>query len=146
MAGRLAVLAGRGTLPGLVIEAAISAGRDLFVLAFEGETDPVTVEGRSHAWVSLGAVGRAIKLLHQAKVQELVMIGRIDRPALSQLKLDLRGMQVLAKIGLTAAQGDDRILKVLVRELEGEGFHVLGVDQVLAPLVAPDGVLTQTQP
>ena len=40
MAAKLGVIAGRGPLPRQVIDAAQRAGREVFVLAFEDETEP----------------------------------------------------------------------------------------------------------
>lgn len=133
-------------LPAAVIEAAIGNGRDVFVLAFEGETDPGLITGYDHAWVKLGAVGRSIKLLHQASVDDVVLIGAINRPSLGTLKLDMRGMQLLAKLGLRAAKGDDHLLSTIVRELEGEGFRVVGADEIIKPMLAPTGPITLAVP
>ncbi|MEM9440601.1 MAG: UDP-2,3-diacylglucosamine diphosphatase LpxI [Pseudomonadota bacterium] len=143
---KLAVLAGSGGLPVSVIEAAAGAGRGVFVLGFEGETDPSLMNGYDHAWVKLGAVGQAIDILHRASVEDVVMIGGIRRPSFGDLKLDFRGMQLLAKLGLKAARGDDRLLSLIVRELEGEGFQVLGADEVIQPMLAPEGVITKASP
>ena len=146
MAPKLAVLAGRGLLPAAVIDAATAGGRDVFVLAFEGETDPDLVAGRPHAWVALGAVGRAIKLLHEASVEEVVMIGAVNRPSFTNMKVDFRGMQLIAKLGLRAGQGDNHLLKTVARELEGEGFRVIGADELVQPMVAFEGVMTSYKP
>lgn len=146
MAPKLAVLAGRGILPAAVIETAAAGGRDVFVLAFEGETDPGLVEGQDHAWVQLGAVGRAIKILHEARVEDVVMIGPINRPSFANMKLDLRGMRLLAKIGLKAAQGDNHLLTTVARELEQEGFRVIGADEIVEPMLAPARLMTKTAP
>jgi DUF1009 family protein len=143
---KLAILAGSGQLPVSVIEAAAGSGQSVFVLGFEGETDPALVNGFDHAWVKLGAVGKAIDILHRASVDDVVMIGGIHRPSFSDLKLDFRGMQLLAKLGLKAARGDDQLLSLIVRELEGEGFRVLGADEIIQPMLAPEGVITSTRP
>ena len=37
-------------LPAAVIQAAIGGGRDVFVLGFEGETDPALIADYDHAW------------------------------------------------------------------------------------------------
>lgn len=143
---KLAVLAGRGLLPAAIVEAARGSGRDVFVLGFEGETDPAFVADYDHAWVKLGAVGRTIELLHQASIDDVVMIGAINRPSFGNLKLDFRGMQLLAKLGLKAARGDDHLLSTIVCELEGEGFRVLGADEIIEPMLAPEGPLTMASP
>lgn len=146
MAPSLAVLAGSGPLPQQVIGAARAAGREVFVLAFEGETEPAAVEGVPHQWVPLGAVGAAFKALHAAGAEEVVMIGPVRRPSFATMKLDWRGMQLLGKLGLRAGGGDDRLFQVIVGELEAEGFQVIGADDVMGALLAPQGVLTRTAP
>jgi len=143
---KLAVLAGSGMLPAAVIQAAIGNGRGVFVLGFEGETDPELIAGYDHAWVRLGAVGKTIKLLHQASVDDVVLIGAINRPSLSDLKPDFRGMQLMAKIGLKVAKGDDHLLSTIMDELEGEGFRVVGADEIIKPMLAPEGVITMASP
>jgi len=145
MARRLAVLAGRGPLPAVVIDAARASGREVFVLAFEGETDPALVDGLPHAWVPLGAVGRALRTLHESGAEEVVMVGPVRRPALATLQLDARGMQLLARLGLRG-RGDDRLLQAIVKELEREGFRVLGADDLIGALLAPEGLLTRAAP
>jgi DUF1009 family protein len=146
MAGKLAVLAGGGQLPGQVVGAARAAGREVFVLAFEGETDPAVVEGVPHQWLVLGAVGAALRALHAAEVEDVVMIGPVRRPALGSIKLDWRGFQVLTKVGLGAGAGDDGLVTAIVGELEGEGFRVIGVDDLLNGLLAPEALLTRAAP
>jgi hypothetical protein len=146
MGRRLAVLAGGGSLPGEVVGAAQAAGREVFVVAFEGETDPAVVDGVPHQWVALGAVGRTIRALREAGSEDVVMIGPVRRPALASLRLDWRGMQLLGKLGLGGGQGDDRLIKLIVGELEGEGFRVIGADDVIGALLAPAGLLAGPAP
>jgi UDP-2,3-diacylglucosamine hydrolase len=145
MPPKLAVLAGTGPLPGQVIKAAQGAGREVFVLAFEGETDPALVADLPHRWVPLGAVGRAIKALHDVGAEDVCMIGPVRRPNLKTLKLDWRGMQLMARLGLRG-QGDDQIFKVIVSELEREGFRVVGADDIIGSLVAGEGPMTRVRP
>ena len=140
MTGRLGVLAGGGRLPARVIEAARAAGRDVFALAFEGQTDPATVAGVAHAWVRLGAAGEAFRLLREAGVAEICLAGPVKRPSLAELRPDWRGAQFLARIGARAF-GDDGLRSSIVREFEAEGFRVVGADDVLGDLLMPEGAL-----
>lgn len=142
---KLGILAGGGELPARLIAACRATGRPFYVLAFEGHTDRRLVDGVPHGWMRLGALGEGLRLLHEAAVEELVLAGRIVRPALSELLPDLRGMRFLAKVG-TAALGDDGLLSAVMGELEGEGFRVIGPDAVLGDLIAPAGVYTTRHP
>ena len=145
MARKLAVLAGSGPLPAQVVAAASATGAEVFVLAFHGETDPGLVQGLEHHWLPLGAVGRAIDVLHAAQVQDVVLIGAMRRPALAKLGLDRRGLQLLTRVGLRRL-GDNQLLSLIVEELEAEGFRVIGADVLIGQALAPEGPLTALQP
>lgn len=145
MADKLGILAGGGQLPVRVIEACRATGRDFFVLAFEGQTDTATVTDTAHAWVRLGAVGDALSRLKEAGVRDVVMAGPVKRPSLDSLRPDWRGAMFLAKVGARAF-GDDGLLSAVVRELEGEGFRVLGADDVFESLRTPSGPCGEHRP
>jgi hypothetical protein len=145
MAGSLGILAGDGELPLRVIEACRAANRPVFVLAFEGAADPATVAGVPHAWVSLGAAAEGLRILRENGVGELVLAGGVRRPSLFSLRPDWRTAKFFARIGYRAL-GDDGLLKAVIRELEEEGFRVIGADSVLGSALAPIGPLGRHRP
>lgn len=138
-------MAGAGPLPGRIVEATLARGRDVFVLALEGIADSGAVASSPHAWVRLGAVGKALRLLAEAKVAEVVLAGPVPRPSLGRLGLDGRGLRMLATLG-PGGQGDDRLLSRIVAELESEGFRVVGVEDVLDDVLAPEGTFGRHAP
>ena len=138
MGAKLGILAGGGPLPGQLADVFSRQGSKVFILAFEGQTDPSSVSGTEHVWLPLGAVGAAIKALKRARVDQLVLAGGIRRPSLAELKPDLKATAILARAGRQAL-GDDGILSVIIAALEAEGFQVVGLDALLADLVAPSG-------
>ncbi|MFO0997183.1 MAG: UDP-2,3-diacylglucosamine diphosphatase LpxI [Alphaproteobacteria bacterium] len=142
---KLGILAGGGELPARLVAACRSSGRPFYVLAFEGHTDRQLVEGVPHGWIRLGALGEGLRLLHAEAVDELVLAGRVTRPALSELVPDLRGLKFLAKVGASAL-GDDGILRAVTEELEAEGFRLVGPESILGDLVAPEGPYTTARP
>ena len=147
MPPKLGILAGRGALPGQIVRACQSVGREIFVIAFNGETDPSTVDaGVDHEWVDLPTVGRTIRLLKEADVAELVMIGPVGRPEFSKLKPDWHGAKLLPRVIKAARKGDDAIIKVVVEDLEQLGFTILGAEDVLSNLGAPLGVIGVHKP
>ncbi len=142
---RLGILAGGGALPGRLIDACRESRREVFVVALEGITDRDGLDGAPHAWVHLGAVERLIGLFHEAAVEEVVLAGPVRRPSLRTLRLDKRALKWL--MGLRpGALGDDRLLSLVVSELEGEGFRVVGIDDILGELLAPRGAIGALEP
>jgi DUF1009 family protein len=136
----LGILAGSGGLPRILAETASADGRSIFIVAFRGQADPATVVGFPHVWVRLGEAGKTISELRKAGVLDLVMAGAVRRPSLGELGLDWRGTQLFARIGARAL-GDDGLLSAVTRELELEGFRLIGADTVLAHSVASAGLM-----
>ena len=142
---KLGLLAGGGDLPRLLIQACVQAGREVFVIAFKGQCDEATVAGVDHAWVRLGASGKAIEKLRAHGAEQLVMAGRIHKPKMSQLMPDARTLKFL--VGGALNKGDDGLLKAIIQNLEvEEGFTFIGVHDVMPDLLAPEGVLGRIVP
>jgi DUF1009 family protein len=146
VATKLGVLAGSGPLPARIVQVCLAAGREVFVIAFENETDPKILENVPHMWVPLGKVGATIKRLKAEKCEEVVLAGPVRRPSFAKLKPDMRALKLLGKIRKAAGQGDDVILSLLVAELESENFRVVGADDLLSDVVAPGGIMGDHAP
>ena len=146
MAAPLGIIAGGGPLPGQVAEAALAAGRNVFITALEGFAEPSVVAPYEHEFFRLGAVGAIRAALRARKCQDIVMIGPVKRPSLLALRPDAEGAKLVAKIGRAAFAGDDGLLAAIIRTLGDDGFRVLGAHDILADVLGPVGLLTQTAP
>lgn len=142
---KLGIIAGKGDLPDLILDAVRAEGRPVFVLALEGQTSEDLVRNVEHAWIPLGAIGRGLDTLAGAGVRDVVFAGGVRRPSLLKLGLDGRAARVMAKLG-KAALGDDKLLSVLIAEIESEGFNVVGADDILHDLLVAEGVLGRHRP
>src|SRR5258708_29116653 len=131
MSGPLGIIAGSGGLPRRVIDSCRTAGREVFVLALEGEAERSTVEGVPHAWCRIGGAATGLDLLRAHAVGELVLAGGVRRPSLLALRPDWRAAKFFARVGYRAL-GDDGLLSAVVKELEREGFRVIGAEKLLA--------------
>lgn len=146
MTAKLGIIAGGKDLPKQVVEHCRATERPYHIIAFNGQTDPETVEGSEHTWLSLGAVGKAIKALHQAEVKEIVMVGPLRRPSWYEIRPDGLGAKWLARLA-KGAFGDDSMFRIIIEEIEKQGFRVIGVDELIGEdLLAPQGLLGKHQP
>jgi DUF1009 family protein len=144
-AGPLGIIAGSGDLPRFLIEACRGAGRAVYVVALEGETDPQVVTGVPHAWCRIGAGAALLGALHTNGVRELVLAGGVKRPSLAALRPDWRAAKFIARVGYRAL-GDDGLLSAVVAELEREGFSVIGAHEVLDTAALLEGPLGNCRP
>ncbi len=115
-------------------------------MALEGFADPAVIGAYPHSTVRIGAAGRILALLRNARCQELVVVGPVKRPSMLDLRPDAEGVRLLARIGRAAFGGDDGLLAAVLRVLGEEGFRVLGAHEVLTEALAPQGLLTEGGP
>lgn len=136
---RLGILAGGGVLPREIADSAARRGIPVSIVAIEGESDadfgayPLTR-------VNWGQIGAMIRALKSARVTDLVIVGRVQRPELGGLKPDLGFFRYLPKIvKIVAAGGDDGVLRRVVRFFEEQGLRVIGPAEAAPELVIGSG-------
>lgn len=142
-AGALGILAGSGDLPRQIAEA--QGGRPHLVCAFEGLV-PGWIADHPHVVVPFEKPGRMFEALRKAGVTRLVMAGAMARPKLRPLAFDRTALSLASKVLPLMRQGDDALLRGLASVLEGEGFELVGVHDVLSGLLAPEGVIAGPAP
>lgn len=146
MDGTLGIIAGGGDAPKRLIAACLRMNLPFHVLALEGQTDAdIAQDDISVTWLPLGAAAAALALAKEKGVTDVVMLGCVRRPSLSELKPDWLMLQKLARIGL-GALGDDGLLKAIAKEFEAEGFRVLAPQEVFADLLLSAGPLGKHAP
>jgi DUF1009 family protein len=144
--GVLGVIAGSGTLPRRLIESAQAKGRIVFVIALEGEAEPETVVNIAHIWCRLGAAAKALRALRDNGVSDVCFAGGVHRPSLSAIRPDWRAAKFFAKIGYRLL-GDDGLFSAIAKELESEGFRVIGAHDLLDDAATvPEGPLGRVVP
>jgi DUF1009 family protein len=135
----LAILAGGGILPQKLLETCDQKGITAFVVGFEGQTDPLVIQGRSHLWTRLGAAGQVIKTLKSHQIKDLVFIGSIRKPTISELRPDMKAAEFFTRAGWRVMSGDNGLLEALRDFLAQEGFRVHGIHTIADNLLTPLG-------
>jgi hypothetical protein len=143
---KVGILAGGGDLPLHLARAAQAAGRELYVVALQGEADTARYGDLPHGSVDPVKAGRIVDCLRAQGCGEVVLAGQVSRPNFDRLRPDWLGVRLLARVLVAARRGDDAMLGVFLRFFEDQGFRVVGVDQVAGELLAPSGVLGRCWP
>lgn len=146
MTKKLGIIAGGGAIPRDLIDFCRNNKRDYFVIAIEGNADKELIDDTiPHIWIRIGQAGTGFKKLAKEKVEEVVMVGTIQRPTIKDLVPDMRTAAFFARIGMKSL-GDDGILRALVKEIEKDGMTVRGIHEVLPELLIPKGILGKIKP
>ena len=146
MTSKLGVIAGQGKAPLYFIDNVQRLGYDVVVIALRHVTDSQTVRETVHLWIDLGQLEQPLQWLHEQEVTDIVMVGSVRFPSLKELCLDRKAMGYLARYGVRALFGDATLLKIVISILQQEGFCVKGVQDILATLLMPLGVLGEHRP
>jgi DUF1009 family protein len=140
------VIAAGGAMPFAVADSLAARGIDVVLFALRGACDPERAQRFRHHWIAVGQLGRALKLFRSEGCRDLVFIGSLVRPALSEIRLDLTTLRVLGQVWASFRGGDDHLLSGIGRILERDGFRMLGIKDVAPDLLMPEGSLTRNVP
>ena len=133
-------------MPFAVADSLAARGIHPILFALKGACDPVAVARFRHHWISVGQVGRAVKLFRAENCRDLVFIGTLVRPALSELRLDWGTLRVIGRVLSAFRGGDDHLLSGIGRILERDGFRMVGIKDVAPDLLMPEGCITRASP
>jgi DUF1009 family protein len=145
-ASPVGLIAAGGVMPFAVADAMIARGRVPVLFALKGVCDPKRVERFRHHWIALGQLGRLAKLLRAEGCRDLLFIGNLVRPSLSEIRVDLATLRALKFIWASFRGGDDHLLSGIGRIFERDGFRMLGIKDVAPDLLVPAGSLTCISP
>jgi len=146
---RIGLIAGNGRFPFLALQGARSLGHDVTVVAVKEEAFP-ELEGAARDagadlhWVSLGHLGKCIKILKAAGASQALMAGQVKHARIfSGIVPDLTLLSVLTKL---RARNTDALISAVADVLRGEGIELLQSTAFLEPLLARPGVLSRREP
>jgi DUF1009 family protein len=143
--GPLAIIAGGGTLPSALADAAVAQGRAVHVIGISGEAD-AKISRFPHTWLKWGEVGKLFATLDDQGCRDLVIIGSVSRPDLANVRFDFGAIKNLPFLLGLGVGGDDQVLSSVVRFLEGKGYRVYGAGEVAPELLAAEGTLGAKAP
>jgi UDP-2,3-diacylglucosamine hydrolase len=146
LSSRVGLISGGGALPFAVADSLAARGVESVLFALRGACDAQQVERYRHHWISIGQLGRATRLFRTAGCRDLVFIGTLTRPALSEIRLDWSTVRVARQVWAAFRGGDDHLLSGIGRILEQDGFRMVGIRDVAPDLLMPAGCLTRVTP
>ena len=146
LSSTVGIVAGSGVLPFSVAELLRARGIAPFLFAIRGFCDPERVAQYPHHWVALGQVGRLTRLMRSEGCRDIVFIGGLVRPALSDIRLDWGTLRAIPAIAAALRGGDDHLLTGVSRIFERHGIRVVGIKDVAPELLMPEGSLTRRVP
>jgi hypothetical protein len=142
---RIGLIAGNGTFPFLVLDAARRLGHDVTIIAVQEEASPeldaaAAREPRaSIVWLSLGQLSRCIDALRAAGATHAVMAGQVKHVKIfSSIFPDRLLLSVLLRL---RSRNTDALISAVADVMREQGIELLDSTAFLAPLLAKPGLI-----
>jgi UDP-2,3-diacylglucosamine hydrolase len=142
---RIGLIAGNGTFPFLVLDAARSLGHDVTIIAIEEEASrdldaAAAREPRAEiVWLSLGQLSRCIEALRSSGATCAVMAGQVKHVKIfSGFLPDRLLLSVMMRL---RARNTDALISAVADVMRDHGIDLLDSTSFLTPLLAPAGAI-----
>ncbi|HEY1939005.1 MAG TPA: UDP-2,3-diacylglucosamine diphosphatase LpxI [Candidatus Angelobacter sp.] len=143
---KLGLIAGNGSFPLLLLDAARAQGAQVVVVAIKEETSPL-IESRGAVavhWMSLGELSKLINTFKLEGVSTAIMAGQVKHKQIfSSIRPDWKLAKVLLSLG---TRNTDSLIGAVAKVLEEEGIHLISSTSYLEPLLARPGILSRRLP
>ncbi|WP_409457347.1 LpxI family protein [Rhizobium sp.] len=145
--GRLAIIAGRGLLPLYLAQAARAEGEDPFIVALKDEADH-RFDGFEIISVGVGNLAAIEKSFRDLNIGRVVMSGGVARrPEWRDIRPTFKTILSMPSVVRTLmSHGDDTVLQMVIKLIEGMGCTVIGAHEIAPGLLARLGPLGQMSP
>ena len=136
----LAIIAGNGVYPLLMVRAARAAGVSrIAAAAFHDETDPKLAAAVDEIeWMRVGQLGKMLAFLKKSGATKAVMSGQIHPKNLFALRPDMKALVLLAKL---RERNAETIFGAIADEMAGIGVELLPATIYMDEYVAPAGLV-----
>lgn len=144
---RLAIIAGSGSLPLHVALAARAAGENPFIIRLRDDCRIDWHEFDSDT-ITIGDVKHLRDIIRANGISRVVLSGAVKkRPEWNEIHPTFKViLQLPSVIKTLLSGGDDAVLQMVVKLLEGMGLKVLGAHEIAPDILVSLGAITKVQP
>ena len=96
--------------------------------------------------ISIGQFGKLIDIIKEKKCKKVLFAGKVNKPKLSSLKLDFKGLYFIPRIIKASKLGDAAILKEIIDILTKEKIKVISSITFNPELTLSKGIHTKLKP
>ena len=101
---------------------------------------------KSSHFINIGKFGEILNLINKKKCKKVLFAGKIDKPKISKLRMDFKGLYYLPRIIKAFKLGDAAILKELIKILSENKINVIKSNYFNPELTLKKGIYTKQRP
>ena len=135
---------GNRNLPKLIIKSLNKKKIKYFIIDLTSKN--IFKKNKNSYFINIGKFGKILNLIKEKKCKNVIFAGNIDKPKISQLKLDLKGVYYIPRIIKASKKGDAAILKELIKILSENKVSVLKLNKFNPELTLKKGTYSKVKP
>lgn len=141
----LALFAGTGALPGLLVEALEKTG-ELPIICYMTGFEPQVPSELEQISFRLEHLGTHLAALRERGVDEVCLAGKVLRPEIDPAEIDQATAPLFTRLGAAMKMGDDGTLRALIAIFEEFGFAIVAAHEIAPDLLPRMGLLAGPVP
>jgi DUF1009 family protein len=135
---------GSTDFPKLILNKIIKEKRKFFIIDLTKNNK--FKKDKNSYYISIGQFGKILSLIKKKKCNKVLFAGKIDKPKISSLKLDFKGIYYIPRIIKAFKLGDAAILKELIKILAEHKIIVIKSNYFNPELTFKKGIFTKLRP
>ena len=133
----IAVIAGEGDLPKVIIKKFIKKKINFFIINLCKQK---TINKKNIYNLNITQISKILNLLKKNNCKEVILVGKVSRPSIKDFKLDYQVIQLLPKIISNLKKGDSYLLDFIVNLFKKNKINVISCLKYL-PEITADGFI-----
>ncbi len=144
---KIIILAGNGELPYLIVKSIKKRNFDYSILTFEKNTISSKLKNVDSKKINFGKIVTEIKKLKKQSFNELIMVGGLSRPNITDIRPDINSIKIVPSfIKKIIEGGDNNLLSFAIKKINEMGIKVLDVKNILPDCFLKKGIHSQISP
>ena len=144
----LAIIAGRGQIPSMILEKCHKEGIKyrLFLLSGERYEDESIYDSFNPIKLKYGEISKFLQIVKQEGIENLIMAGGVTKPDFKAIKVDGKSALLMGKILAKKILGDESVLDTVIKFFEKEGLNIVKIQDFLENIISQRGVFSSCNP
>lgn len=138
----LALIAGTGSLPPLLVAALRDQNQDVLVCEMRGFAAEVD-EDVERLPFRIETLGTFLANLVARGIDRVCMAGAVRRPDIDPTAIDAATAPLVPRLSAAMAKGDDGTLREIIAMFQERGLRIVGAHEIAPELLPPAGTLTR---
>ena len=141
----IGIISGEGDLPIYIGKHIIKKGFNVCFFCIKNFTDIDDYSSFENEQIDISSFSKILKVLKKRKIDQIIMIGKIKRPAIKDIKFDLKTISLIKEYFLES-KGDDQLLKLISKFFLKNGFPLFNWKHHCDELFSSKDLLTIAKP